>query len=93
MPIDFGKFKKPQEIKKEPVRIEKPKIIPKIPKIDNGPGSSEELSINLMLEDLAKTSEFKRLMYKALIGKVHRGSSDNLDKELSKAITSFRANN
>lgn len=46
--------------------------------------------INEMLSELSQTSEFKRLIYKALLGKVHRGSKENLEKELSESITKFR---
>jgi len=70
---------KPEKLKIKP-------IIEKIPKFE----IPVEFDINLMFEDLSKTSEFKRLIYKAITGKVHRGSIEKLDKELSNLIIEFR---
>ncbi len=52
--------------------------------------SEDKININKELEKLAKSSEFKRLIYKTLFGIVHRGNSEDLGLKLSKAIERFR---
>ncbi len=42
------------------------------------------------LEGLAKTSDFQRLIYKAITGKVHRGSKASLQNELRFVIQKIR---
>lgn len=51
---------------------------------------SKEFNLNLELEELAKTSEFQRLIYKALLGKVHRGSKEDLTNKLGITLKQLR---
>lgn len=51
---------------------------------------SKEFNLNLELEELAKTSEFQRLIYKALLGKVHRGSKEDLINKLGITLKQLR---
>ena len=51
----------------------------------------EKLELNKELEFLAKTSDFKRLVYRAIFGKSHReGGNKSLDKELYHALKKIR---
>ncbi len=52
--------------------------------------SKDKINIDQELEKLAKSSEFKRLIYKSLFGIVHRGNSKDLGLKLNKAIERFR---
>ena len=86
--FNFGDLieKEEKEEKKERIIIREKKEIKHIEKSE----ISNDFSIDEIMSDLSKTSEFKRLIYKALMGKVHRGSSLDLDKQLSESILKFR---
>ena len=65
-----------------------PKQTPKKKVVDD---KIEKLELNRELENLAKTSDFKRLIYKAIFGKSHReGGNKSLDKELYYALKKVR---
>lgn len=48
------------------------------------------LDLENLFENLAKTSEFRRLIYKALVGTVHRGSKEDLNQKLKISLEKFR---
>jgi len=87
MPLSNLRPAKEEVITPKPIETIKTKFIPQIPIIET---ISSDFNLNLELEELSKTSEFKRLIYKALMGKVHRGSMENLSNTLEKAIKEFR---
>lgn len=51
------------------------------------------MGLEKFFEDLAKSSEFRRLIYKTLTGKVHRGNTETLNNELLIKLKEFRMNN
>jgi len=98
-------LKKIEESKKEPEEKKKKEIIPEIKKsikskktkklakkskISGEKTISKEFNLNSELEELAKTSEFQRLIYKALLGKVHRGSKEDLTNKLGITLKQLR---
>lgn len=79
----------------EDEQISKPEVkeVPKLIKtVKKAKKSINTFEITKIFIDLANTSEFKRLIYKAIIGKVHRGSSEDLDQQLSNLLKKVRSN-
>lgn len=50
----------------------------------------DSIEIKDFLSDLATSSEFERLIYKAIFGKVIRGSTEETEKKLEEGIRDFR---
>lgn len=83
-----------KEAKKQIELREKAKVVQKekdkLKKLkENGRTITKELERDYPLisfQKLSETSDFKRLIYYAITGKAHRGSKDNLEKELSKML-------
>lgn len=62
-------------------------------KMEKKPITDDKLktfSINSFLIDLATSSEFERILYKALFGKVIRGSNEVAEQKLEEGIQEFR---
>lgn len=70
------------KIKRKKEALEKPKLKPKKKRSVSKPLKSKEF-ITQELESLAKTSDFKRLVYRAIIGSSQRGTIDELEADLT----------
>ena len=73
----FEDFLKEKE--KIPIKI-KPKIKSQL----------KDFNIKEFLSEIATSSEFERLLFKALYGKVFRGSTPELEENLESSIIEFR---
>ncbi len=49
-----------------------------------------DLDLEKLLENVSKTSDFKRLIYRTIVGKVWRGTNAGLDRKLTKLIKKIR---
>ena len=65
-------MEEPEEIKIEDLKPPKP------------PKPDKEIFDNITFEEIANSSEFKRLVYLIQFGKTHRGKSEDLEKKLIK---------
>jgi len=77
----------------EPVKKEKKEDVKKVKPIKAPKTQKEEVGsekIDVLMEELSKTSDFKRLIYRAITGKSHRGSKDSLNKELSEILETIQ---
>lgn len=74
------KFKELEIPKKIKIESLKPPMTPKINIINDKPEREDMISF----EEIANSSEFKRLVYLIQFGKTHRGKSDDLERKLIK---------
>ena len=82
------KLKEQEEMKKEP----EVKIIPEPKKVSKPKLKPIESDFNIkqFLTEIATESEFERLIYKTLFGKVARGSNEVIEKKLEEGLQKFR---
>lgn len=74
------KFKELEIPKKIKIESLKPPMTPKINIINDKPEREDMISF----EEIANSSEFKRLVYLIQFGKTHRGKSEDLERKLIK---------
>ena len=95
------KFEKKDLISKDITNnITEEKIIPTLTNFDKSKTKldtdtmvdkeEKQFDIKDFLVDLAISSEFERLIYKAIFGKVIRGSNEEAEKKLEQGIKKFR---
>lgn len=71
-------------------KISKKKIESLIESLDRPKKQKEPFDIKSFLIEMATESEFERLIYKALFGKVARGSNEEIERKLEIGLKKFR---
>ena len=83
--FNFADLEKAETPKKTEILTKKPKS--KTPKKQKEPEIiTIDFDIAEYLDEIAQTSDFKRLIYRSIVGTVHRGSEEDLNVKLSKLL-------
>lgn len=78
-------------LNEEPEIVQEKEKVPERKKVVKIPAKKEStFNIKDFLVELATSSEFERLIYKALYGAVIRGSNIKIEKELEEGLKEFR---